>query len=213
MWSKRKILASIINRIQARVNHEISPTKAAYWMQRSTTEHIFTCKLVKVRTHSAWKKELVHQLYCLTWAQFLTAHLIKDLQHSVEAGKIHIIYQLFNEALPGKCWEDSSNTFKTTTLTPHGDCVNANQFLYCLSKKLPSLVKNYEKYKYILYKSLVETIPTLFGWLTHRQQTLQVLMQQGLFILILSYHFKQIFVHYLKVHCQVWDNCWKVKAL
>ena len=29
-------------------------------MQRSTTEHIFTCKLIKERTLSAEKKELIH---------------------------------------------------------------------------------------------------------------------------------------------------------
>ena len=53
-------MAFIVNRIQVGVNDEISSTKAAYLMQRSTTEHIFTCKLIKERTLSAEKKELIH---------------------------------------------------------------------------------------------------------------------------------------------------------
>ena len=41
-------------------------------MQRSTTEHIFTCKSIKERTFSVEKKEFVHMLL-LDMRRVLTA--------------------------------------------------------------------------------------------------------------------------------------------
>ena len=71
-------------------------------MQRSATEHLLTWKSIKERTFSVEKKEFVHMLL-LDMRTVLTAHLIKDLQHTVEAHKIHIIYQLLNVTLSAKC--------------------------------------------------------------------------------------------------------------
>lgn len=50
----RKILAScIMSRIKSKINKKILPTQAAYCKDRSTTEHVFTCKLIADRTISA----------------------------------------------------------------------------------------------------------------------------------------------------------------
>ena len=53
--------------------------------------------------------------------------------------------------------------------------------------------------EYVLYTFLVEAIPTRFCWLSCRKQKLvrSKILQQGLFVLISSCHFRQVFAHYL----------------
>ena len=53
--------------------------------------------------------------------------------------------------------------------------------------------------EYVLYKLSVETIPRRFCWLNCRKQKLaqRKILEKGLFALISSIHFRQVFVHYL----------------
>ena len=48
-------------RINDKIDKEIPPSQAAYRKERSTTEHVFTCKLIIERTLSA-KNETTHLL-------------------------------------------------------------------------------------------------------------------------------------------------------
>ena len=58
--SLRKILAACItNRIKDRLEAEIPPSQAAYIPNRSTTEHVFTSKLIIERTITA-RNESAH---------------------------------------------------------------------------------------------------------------------------------------------------------
>ena len=63
-----------MNRVKATINNEITPTQAAYRTQKSTTEDVFACKLIIDNI----KREM----------------LIKNLQHSIEADELHIIYYI-----------------------------------------------------------------------------------------------------------------------
>ena len=77
--------------------------------------------------HFLREKKSPYTCCYLTWAKFLTAHLIENLKHNIEADENHIIYQLLNVVPLAKSWEDTSDAFKINTLAPQGNCVSANQ--------------------------------------------------------------------------------------
>ena len=77
--------------------------------------------------HFLQKKKSPYTCCYLTWAKFLTAHLIENLKHNIEADENHIIYQLLNVVPLVKSWEDTSDAFKINALAPQDDCVSANQ--------------------------------------------------------------------------------------
>ena len=54
--------------------------------------------------HFPRKKRSLYTCCYLTWANFFSTHLTKNLQHTIEADEIHIIYQLLNAVLLVKCW-------------------------------------------------------------------------------------------------------------
>ena len=179
-----------------------------YKTQRSTTEHVFTCELIKERTLSAEKKELVHLLLLDISTVCDSTSNKRPAAHYWSWSDSHHLSATWCGTISEMSRRDKSHFQDHHFVATRRLWVQIN-LNTILQKSSHHLWKNARNMSMLL----VETIPTRFGWLSHRKQTLQVLLQQGLFILILSCHFKQVFVHYLKVHSQVWDNFWEVKAL
>ena len=125
----RKILAScIMSRIKSKIDKKIPSTQAAYRKDRSTTEQVFTCKLIAERTISA-KNETVHLLLLDMSKAFDSVNrntLIKDLEQTIETDELHIIKALLNVTLQVKCDNTLSEPFPTDTGALQGDCASAN---------------------------------------------------------------------------------------
>ena len=85
--SPRKILAACItNRIKDRLKVEIPPSQAAYRPNRSTTEHVFTSKLIIERTITA-RNESAHLIMLgmsKTFDSVNRNQLIEDLWNAIE---------------------------------------------------------------------------------------------------------------------------------
>ena len=114
----RKILAAcIMSRIKTRLDYQIPSSQAAYRPKRSTTEHVFACKLVIERTISA-KNETVFLLLLDMSKAFDSIDrntLIHDLQSTIDPDELHIVKNLLDVDLAVKCGNTISDTFMTNT--------------------------------------------------------------------------------------------------
>ena len=94
----------MIKRIRNRLDAEIPTSQAAYRKGRSTTEHIFSPKMIIERTISA-RKEAVHLLLLDISKAFDSIRretLIKDLESVINPDEIHWISIFFNVKLAVK---------------------------------------------------------------------------------------------------------------
>ena len=137
--SIRKILAACItNRIKDRLKAEIPPSQAAYRPKRSTTEHVFTSKLIIEKTITA-RNESAHLIMLDMSKAFDSINrnqLTEDLRDTNETNELHIISTLVNVSLSIRCENTVSEAFETNTGTPQGNCASALQFTYYLAKTL-----------------------------------------------------------------------------
>ena len=159
----RKILAScIMSRISDKIDKEIPPSQAAYRKGRSTTEHVFTCKLVVERTLSA-KKETTHLILLDMSKAFDSVNrklLLEELENTIERDELHIIKSLLNVTLQVKCGNELSEPFQTDTGAPQGDCASANEFTFYLAKALPVPQSNiYTEHSYTNKQITHQEIP------------------------------------------------------
>ena len=137
--SLRKTLAACItNRIRDRVEAQIPPSEAAYRLNRSTTEHIFTSKLIIEKTITA-RHESAHLIMLEMSKAFDNINrnqLIEDLRNTIETDELHIISTLLNVSLSIRYENILSKVFEIDTGAPQGDCASALQFTYCIAKTL-----------------------------------------------------------------------------
>ena len=68
--------------------------------------------------------------------------LIEDLQNTMEADQLHIIYKLLNVSLCATCENTLSEVFETGTGAPQRDCASALDFTYYLAKSLDPVKSN-----------------------------------------------------------------------
>ena len=137
--SVRKTLAACITyRIRDRVEAQIPPLQAAYRLNRSTTEHVFTSKLITEKTITA-RNESAHLIMLEMGKAFDNINrnqLIEDLRNTIETDELHIISTLLNVSLSIRYENTLSKIFETDTGAPQGDCASALQFTYCIAKRL-----------------------------------------------------------------------------
>ena len=135
----RKTLAiCIINRIGSRIDKEIPISQAAYRAGRSTTEHVFSTKMIIERTTLS-KNETVHLILLDMSKAFDCLNrslLIKDLKEIIDTDELHLIQKLLQVKLSVKCGKYNSNYFDTDTGAPQGDCASANEFTFYLAKSI-----------------------------------------------------------------------------
>ena len=137
--SLRKILvACVTNRIKDRLEAEISPSQAAYRPNRSTTEHIFTSKLIIKKTITTRNESAYLIMLDMSKAfdSINRNQLIEDLCNIIETDELHIISTPLNVSLSVRCENTFSEVFETDTSASQGDCASALQFTHCLAKTL-----------------------------------------------------------------------------
>ena len=122
--SLRKILAACItNKIKDRLEAEIPPSQAAYRPNRSTTEHVFTSKLIIERTITA-RNESAHLIILDMSKAFDSinrSQLIEDLCSVIETDELHVISTFLNASLSVRCENTLSKLFETDTGAAQGD--------------------------------------------------------------------------------------------
>ena len=135
----RKILAvCLMKRIGTRIDAEIPPSQAAYRKGRSTTEHVFSTKLIIERTITSKYENVYLLMHDMSKAfdSINRATLLSDLSKTIEEDELHLIKVLLNVELSAKCGNYTSKYFITDTGAPQGDCASANEFTYYLAKTL-----------------------------------------------------------------------------
>ena len=141
----RKILAvCMITRIGERLDNEIPLSQAAYRKGRSTTEHVFSTKLMIERTITS-KNETVYLLMHDMSKAFDSINrtmLLDDLKKILQNDELHLVKTLLNVELSGGSF--TNKYFKTDTGAPQGDCASANEFTFYLAKSLENKIQNYE---------------------------------------------------------------------
>ena len=135
----RKILAvCMMKRIGERIDKEIPQSQAAYRKGRSTTEHVFSTKLIIERTLTS-KNETVYLIMHDMSKAFDSINrktLLNDLQQILQNDELHLIKVMLNVELSVKCGNFKSDYFQTDTGAPQGDCASANEFTFYLAKTL-----------------------------------------------------------------------------
>ena len=129
--SLRKILAACItNRIKDRLYAEIPPSQTACRPNRSTTEHVFTSKLIIERTITA-RNESAHLIMLdmsKAFDRINRNQFIEDLRNTIETDELHIISTLLNVSLSGRC-EKLSTKYSKPTQVQHKETVRVHSNL------------------------------------------------------------------------------------
>ena len=131
LFSLRKILAACItNRIKDRLEAEIPPSQAAYRLNISTTEHVFTSKLIIEKTNTA-RNESAHLIMLDMSKAFDSINrnqLIEDLRNTIETNELHIISTLLNVSHFIRC-ETLSAKYSKPTQVNHKETVRVHSNL------------------------------------------------------------------------------------
>ena len=135
----RKILATcMMKRIGEKINKEIPISQAAYCKGRSTTEHVFACKIVAEKAATSTNFEIHYLLLDMSKAfdSIIRSELVKDLQKILNKDELNMIKILLGTELIVQVGKSRSSIFKTDTGAPQGDCCSGQEFTYYLAKSL-----------------------------------------------------------------------------
>ena len=114
----RKILAvCMMKRIGEKIDGEIPPSQAAYRKGRSTTEHVFSTKLVIERTLTSMNETVYLLMHDMSKAfdSINRTTLIKDLNKILQKDELHLVNKMLNAELSVKRGSYNSEYFKTDT--------------------------------------------------------------------------------------------------
>ena len=136
----RKILAiCMIRRISERVNNNIPVTQAAYRSGRSTTEMVFTMKILAEKAITSADYETFILLLDMSKAFDTVCRntLLNDLRKILNRDELHMISMLIRDVeLVVKCGKEKGAPFKTNIGVPQGDCLSPVLFTLYLAKAL-----------------------------------------------------------------------------
>ena len=141
----RKILVvCIMKNINSRLDSAIPMSQAAYRKNRSTTEHVFTTKLIIDRTISS-TDETVYLLFLDMSKAFDSIQrntLIEDLKNVLNHDELHLIRILLDVKIAAQCGNYKSRVFSTDTGAPQEDFASASEFTFYLAKSLEATIAN-----------------------------------------------------------------------
>ena len=134
----RKILTiCLIERIGERVMRHIPPSQAAYQPGRSTTEQVFSYKLLaeKAIISEQYTSNIILMDMNKAFDKVNRETLLNDMKNIVEKDELHLIKLLLkNVELRVKCGTTTGQPFKTSQGVPQGDCISAVLFILYLAK-------------------------------------------------------------------------------
>ena len=135
----RKILSvMMMGRVKQKMQTKVPISQAAYTSGRSTTEHVFTIKMVAERTVNTENEE-VHLILLDMSKAFDTINrkiLLQELSEIIDEDELHIMQIMLNVNLRVRCGSEYSDSFQTDTGGPQGDSSSANEFIFYLAKAL-----------------------------------------------------------------------------
>ena len=136
----RKIIALImVDRIGQRIYDNIPITQAAYMQGRSTTEHIFTIKLLTEKAIITNNYEINFMLLDMS-AAFDTIQrnkLMEDLNKIIDKDELHIIYVLIKDvAIQVRIGKELGENIICNIGAMQGDTFSAIAFISYLAKSI-----------------------------------------------------------------------------
>ena len=152
----RKILATcMIKRTGQKLDSEIPISQAAYRKGRSTTEHVFACKILAEKAATSTDFEIHFLLLDMSKAfdTIIRSELIKDLTEILNDDELHLTRILLETELTVRVGNSKSAVFKTDTGAPQGDCMSGTEFTYYLAKTLqakPNVEHNVHEHNYCM---------------------------------------------------------------
>ena len=125
-------------RIMHILDAEIPPSQAVYRQGRSTTEDIFSTKILaeKATTLQCYTINLPMLDMSKAFDTVDRAILLKDLKTIRNPDELHLITIMFNTELTVRCETEERDFFKTDTGVPQGDGVSANELTLSLARAL-----------------------------------------------------------------------------
>ena len=140
----RKLLATcFITRISDKIYSMISLSQAAYIKGRSTTEHVFSMKILceKAITSCDYSTHILLLDMTKAFDTINREHLYKPLSDILDPDELNIMNILLKDVtLQVKNNMTKGQTFKTTLGIPQGDCFSAILFTLYLSNTLSAKV-------------------------------------------------------------------------
>ena len=136
----RKILAiCMLERINEKIDGSIPNSQAAYRGGRSTTEQVFTIKLMaeKAITSSNYSAMLLMMDMSKAFDSIHRAIILEDLQTILLPEELHMIKLMIDDVrLAVKIGSDIGEPFSTNIGTPQGDCISPILFTLYLANAL-----------------------------------------------------------------------------
>ena len=136
----RKILAiCIIQRTFERIRNNIPVSQAAYSPGRSTTELVFSFKLLaeKAITSQNYEAHLLMLDMSKAFDTISRAKLIEDLRNIIDEDELHLVSILIKDVqLAVKCGKTIGEKFNTNIGSPQGDCASPIWFILYLANAL-----------------------------------------------------------------------------
>ncbi len=161
----RKILAiCLIRRVTDKLNSKIPLSQAAYREGRSTTEHVFTFKILaeKAITSSNYKIHLLMLDMSKAFDTMRRETLMKDLRSVLDRDELHLMYILLKDVqFQVRAGSELGEPILTNIGGPQGDCLSALLFTFYLAKSLEDKENEYD-HCYAKSKdapTITETIP------------------------------------------------------
>ena len=119
----RKVLAVCMKkRIVDKLDAETPPSQAAYRVGRSTTEHVFTAKVLveKAITSANYPIHLLMLDMSKVFDTVNRSTLMQELEKVLDPDELHIINVLTNTQLKMRCGNEKSDAFETGYRCPSG---------------------------------------------------------------------------------------------
>jgi len=136
----RKVLAIVmLNRIGKRIDNEVPVTQTAYRKGRSTTENVFTFKILAEKAIIEDNAEINIRLMDMSKAfdNVNREDLISDLRKILQEDELHILKLLVTKViLQVKNNNILGEKFITSKGIPQGDCLSPILFTFYLAKSL-----------------------------------------------------------------------------
>ena len=140
----------MIRRSDQKLSNKIPITQTAYRAGRSTTENVFTFKVLaeKAITSKDYETHLLMLDMSKAFDTFQRKSLFDELQEIISEDEVHMLYILINDVnLKVRCAKTTGEKINTNIGVPQGDCLSPVLLTLYLAAELETK-RNREDHKY-----------------------------------------------------------------